>query len=137
MTTVRQAAGRDPIVLPVGLEARAWWDNPERVDRPGRVLGAVSDGLVLNGPVAPAPEVFSQVVEGEMVLLDSVRGRYYALDAVGARVWQLMVEERELAAVRARMLSEFDVDAATLDADLVALFDRLRSAGLAVCDDRP
>jgi hypothetical protein len=84
----------------------------------------------------PAPHVFHQEVEGETVLLDSEKELYYALDAVGTRVWQLLVEEREMEAVTALMLAEFEVDEATLRADLHDLLERLRAAGLVVARNR-
>ncbi|HEX2088037.1 MAG TPA: PqqD family protein [Solirubrobacteraceae bacterium] len=80
----------------------------------------------------PAPGVLSQEVEGELVLLDPQAVRYYALDDVGARVWQLLGEHGDVDAVVRAMLDEFDVDETTLRADLDELLARLRAAGLVV-----
>jgi hypothetical protein len=71
-----------------------------------------------------------QEVEGEAVLFDCEQGLYFALDAVGTRVWQLLAEEQGMAAVKARMLAEFDVDEATLSGDLHELLERLQAARL-------
>jgi Coenzyme PQQ synthesis protein D (PqqD) len=84
----------------------------------------------------PAPHVLHQEIEGETVLLNSADGLYYALDAVGTRVWQLLAEEGEPGAVKARMLVEFEVDEATLSVDLHDLLERLRAAGLVTARNR-
>jgi hypothetical protein len=80
--------------------------------------------------VKPKPEVVFQEIEGELVLLDLDAGSYYALDEVGARCWELILEHDDLDGVVAAMLAEFEVDEATLRADLDVLFGQLRDAGL-------
>lgn len=78
-----------------------------------------------------------QEIEGETVLLDVERQHYYGLDAVGTRVWQLLVERRTVDALVSAMLSEFDVDEATLRRDVAALLDRLKAEGLIVSEPLP
>ena len=73
-----------------------------------------------------------QEVEGETVLLDQREERYFVLDDVGTRVWQLLTEHRDEDAVVARMLAEFEVDEARLRADIAELMAQLHAAGLVV-----
>jgi hypothetical protein len=82
--------------------------------------------------VKPAPGVVFQEIEGETVLLDVEAERYYALDEVGSRCWELLAEHGDLEKVVASMLDEFDVDEATLRSDLEALLEQLSAAGLVV-----
>ena len=77
-----------------------------------------------------SPEVFFQELEGEAVLLDLHNEYYYSLDDVGTRMWQLLVEHREVATVVERLLAEYDVDEATLRRDLAQLIAALADAGL-------
>jgi hypothetical protein len=85
--------------------------------------------------VKPARQVLFQEIEGEMVLLDPQAERYYTLDDVGTRFWQLLAEHADMDRVVAAMLAEFDVDEATLRSDLDALMARLSAAGLVVPAD--
>jgi coenzyme PQQ synthesis protein D (PqqD) len=62
---------------------------------------------------------------GESVLLDLESGVYYGLDAVGTRVWMLLMEGLPLAAVCARIEEEYDVDRARLEDDVRRLVGEL------------
>jgi hypothetical protein len=86
----------------------------------------------MSATVRPAPGVVFTEVEGETVLLGLEADRYFALDDVGTRCWQLLIEHGDPEAIVEGMLAEFDVDEATLRTDLDALLDQLRAAGLVV-----
>jgi hypothetical protein len=70
-------------------------------------------------------------VAGETVILGLTSGRYYGLDAVGARVWQLLQAPTTVGDLRRAIVAEYDVEADRCEADLVALLQRLLDAGLA------
>ena len=83
----------------------------------------------------PSPNVVTQEIEGELVLLDLSGERYFSLDSVGARIWQLLGEhDGDVDRVVADMLSEFDVDEPTLRRDIDALLKRLDEARLLVAE---
>jgi len=71
-----------------------------------------------------------QQVDGQVVLLESTAGRYYALDEVGSRIWQVLLECPILVEIEARLLAIFDVDEATLRRDLAELIDQMAQADL-------
>ena len=74
--------------------------------------------------------VVFQEVEGEVVLLDMKDGKYFSLDDVGSRMWQLLMEHGNPGEVVSAVVSEFDVDEETVRADLDELLARLLEAGL-------
>ena len=82
--------------------------------------------------VEPAPDVLFQEIEGELVLLDLGQERYFSLDDVGTRFWQLLTEHGEVDVVITAMLAEFDVDEPTLRHDVGRLLGELRERGLVV-----
>lgn len=67
---------------------------------------------------------------GETVLLNFDDGLYYSVNAVGARVWSLIQDATSVAAVKAALLEEFDVDSERCEADLIALLEELRGRKL-------
>ena len=64
-------------------------------------------------------------LRGEAVLLHVGTGRYFGLDEVGNRMWQLIQELGDLRAVEEKLLAEFDVEPAKLSADLDRFVEQL------------
>ena len=67
---------------------------------------------------------------GEVAILDSNSGVYYGLDPVGARMWFLMLEEKTVGEIRTILMEEYEVDAAVLEGDILALLSELEAKGL-------
>ncbi len=85
--------------------------------------------------VSPSPEVLFQEVGGEAVLLDLASESYFGLNDVGTRIWQLLQEDgSDLRRVHQRMLEEYDVEPARLEADLLQHLAELAAAGLVRLD---
>ena len=85
--------------------------------------------------VRPAPNVLFQELEGETVLLHMGTERYYGLNEVGTRFWQLLTEHGSTQAALNQMLMEFEVDEPTLRADLARLLSELAAARLVIVQD--
>ena len=81
-----------------------------------------------------APDVLFQEVGGEAVLLNLTSERYFGLDAVGTRVWQLIEQGTSLADIAARIGDEFDAPLAVIASDLDILLGKLVEAGLIAID---
>ena len=71
-----------------------------------------------------------------MVLLELSSERYFGLNEVGTRIWQLLSDGGDPRAVLDALFEEFEVDRDQLAADLEAYLDEMVQAGLArVSDD--
>jgi pyrroloquinoline quinone biosynthesis protein D len=66
------------------------------------------------------------------VLLDPADGRYYALDEVSGRVWDLCDGTRTVAQVVAGICAEYDAPAETVAADVQEFLADLIADGLVV-----
>ena len=75
--------------------------------------------------VVPNAQVLFREIQGEGILLQLENGKYFGLNDVGTRMWQLIVEHQSLQIVLARLEREYDVDAAELRTDLLRLVDDL------------
>jgi hypothetical protein len=67
---------------------------------------------------------------GELAILDSKSGIYYGLDSVGARIWSLLGEGKNVTEIRDVLLDEYDVERAQLQSDICHLFEDLFAKGL-------
>jgi hypothetical protein len=52
----------------------------------------------------------------EAVMMSIEAGRYYGVNAVGARIWELLESPKTIQQVCAQICAEFDVDAQTCEA---------------------
>ena len=85
--------------------------------------------------VRVSPNALYRELQGETVLLQLDSGEYFGLDQVSTRIWQLIVETGDLAAVEAAMLKEFDVEPAVLEKDLARIVDDLVARKLIELDE--
>jgi hypothetical protein len=84
----------------------------------------------LNQTITLSPQVISQEVAGETVLLDLESECYFGLDAVGTRIWQLIGDGGELLTIYNTLLEEYEVDEAQLQSDLETLITKACGQGL-------
>jgi hypothetical protein len=90
----------------------------------------------LNQTITPSPEVISQEVSGETVLLDLQSENYFGLDEVGTRIWQLIKETNDLQAIFETLLAEYDVSEERLRQDLDTLLGEISGLGLIRLEQR-
>ena len=86
--------------------------------------------VILDTVLVHADDVLCQEIGGEAVLLDLASERYFGLDPVGTRVWQLLADAPALAQVHATLCGEFDAPPERIGEDLLALVGQLHDAGL-------
>jgi Coenzyme PQQ synthesis protein D (PqqD) len=83
-----------------------------------------------------AEAVHARQFDEELIILDLAKGEYFALDAVGARLWTGLEAGRTVEQIAQQVVAEYDVELDTVLADLVALGDELVAQGLIVRDER-
>ena len=88
----------------------------------------------LNTRVSIPNDVLFHELDGEAVLLQLQSGKYYGLDPIGTRIWSLLAQNGSLLAAYQVMMDEYDIDEARLQADLLALVERLVASGLIQLD---
>ncbi len=90
----------------------------------------------LNQTITLSPDVISQEVSGETVLLDLESEHYFGLDEVGTRIWQLARETDDLKAIYQTLLAEYDVPENRLQRDLDNLLAEIAGLGLITLEQR-
>lgn len=94
-------------------------------------MNTANDGVLSDStPLALSRGPTAAAMPGEIVVLDPKAGRYYGLDQVGARVWELLGARTTFGDVKRALLEEFDVNPERLDRDLRVLLSRMKAARL-------
>jgi hypothetical protein len=86
--------------------------------------------LTLDTVVVASKDQLASSLGGETVILGLSKGRYYGVDAVGARVWQLVQMPARISMIKTAILSEYDVTPAQCEADLLKLLGKMVEEGL-------
>ena len=96
----------------------------------------MNNGISENSIVAVSKDqVSSDLGEGEVAILNLRGGTYYGLDAVGARIWNLLQEPKTVREIRNVLVNEYDIEPERCERDLHALLRRLVDEGLAEVRD--
>jgi hypothetical protein len=84
----------------------------------------------LESTVVAAPNQFTADVNGEAVILDVQSAKYFGLEDVGMRIWQLIQQPCKLSTVRDTLLEEYEVEQSLCEQDLLTLVEELHQKGL-------
>lgn len=76
------------------------------------------------------PRILVQQVSEQTVLLNPTDGRYFALDDVGSRVWELCDGSLTVAQMAARIHEEYDAPISVIETDVIELVTEFRNEQL-------
>jgi hypothetical protein len=74
--------------------------------------------------------VAAQIADGEAVLLDIESGQYFALNAVGSRIWELCDGTTSIAGIVSVICDEFDVPEDVVTPDTLEILHELQNEKL-------
>ena len=86
--------------------------------------------ISLDTTFTPSKDAIFRDLDGEAVILDLQSGKYFGLNGVGTRIWQLMERHGALRTVFDDLCREYDAPPDVLEHDLIALVSRLAEARL-------
>jgi hypothetical protein len=78
-----------------------------------------------NTVVAQTKELVSSDLDGETVLLSIETGKYYNMDPIGSRIWQLIKEPMSVSQLIDILLDEFNVDREQCEKELLTFLNKL------------
>lgn len=90
----------------------------------------VSSSLTASDIVVRTAGLVEAEVDGEIVALDIDKGTCYGLNKVGSRIWNLIAEPTRIGDLCARLTSEFRVDEATCERQVLDLLEEMRAEGM-------
>ena len=80
-------------------------------------------------------EVVSTNVDGEEVLLSIENGKYYGLNSVASRIWQLIEQPRSFDTICRELQNEYEVTAEQCETETQALLDEFNQQRVVVVTD--
>lgn len=82
--------------------------------------------------VSVPKSVMARRVGDEVIVLDLEGGEYFGLPDVAARIWELLLDGNSLVQVAEAITSEYDVNRAAAEDDVLRLVAELSDKGLLV-----
>ncbi len=82
---------------------------------------------IFDKKLAPSGDAIASAVGDETVILHLKNGAYYGLDAVGTRIFALLKEGHDPAAICARMVEEYEASPEMIEADVRRLLGELEA----------
>jgi hypothetical protein len=82
------------------------------------------------GRVVASPYVRSRRLDGDLVMIDLDHGEYFALDPVGAQMWELLISGKTPTDVAEVLSVEYDAERADILRDCTNLVNELIERGL-------
>lgn len=73
--------------------------------------------------------------DGQVLMMSLERGRYFALEATGQQIWDLIAEPVSVGAIVDALTAEYDVDRKTCEAEVMAFLEDLEGNGLLARQD--
>jgi len=80
--------------------------------------------------IGRANGIVGSKMDGEVVMMNIEKGKYYCLDEVASRIWDIIEEEKSVEEVVDVLLNEYDVSKDECMNDVVELFENLFSQDL-------
>ena len=70
-------------------------------------------------------EVFASQIDDEVVMMNIQSGKYYGIDTIGSRIWELINEKIQVQKVIDHLLEEYDVSEEQCKNDVLEFLDEL------------
>ena len=76
------------------------------------------------------PDVISADMDGEVVMMDIVSGKYYNLGTTGGVIWGLLETPKTLSGIVEDLMAQYDVDRKTCESQVEAFLESGMKRGL-------
>lgn len=81
--------------------------------------------ITLDTIVSQKRELDATDMDGEIVMIDIDKGKYYGFNEVGSRIWKLVEKSLTVREIHSILLTEYDVDTKTCEESVVSFLNGL------------
>ena len=75
-------------------------------------------------------DIVASDIDGETVMMSVEKGKYYGLDFIGSRVWELIEKPIRVSELIDALLLKYDIDRETCERDVLAFLEELQKDGI-------
>lgn len=86
--------------------------------------------IALDSCVARPKDLPTAEISGEIVMMNLEKGKYFALDSVGSRIWELLEPPKTVRDIIRNLLEEYEVDARVCEEQVLEFMGKLYGEGL-------
>jgi hypothetical protein len=97
------------------------------------MITEASTNLTMETCVVRGKDQVSADLKGEAVILNLKTGKYFSLNPVGTRLWELIESPQTIQSLIDVIESEYQVERERLEKDVFAVFTKLMNASLVEC----
>jgi hypothetical protein len=90
----------------------------------------INKTISLDTIVSPKKGLDSTDIDGEIVMMDIDKGKYYGFNSVGSRIWELVKNPIAVREINSALLKEFNVDTKTCEEAVFIFLNRLNDEEL-------
>lgn len=81
--------------------------------------------IQLNSVIVQKKELDTANMDGEIVMMNMDKGKYYGLNSIGSRIWELIEESIVVTELISQLTKEFNVDANVCKDNVLLFLNRL------------
>jgi hypothetical protein len=100
-------------------------------------VSVVERNIGLDSVIARNREPVTVEVDGTAAMMSLLQGKYYGLDAIGTRIWELVEQPIRVGELCDTLMEEFAVDRDTCERDVLDFIAALAGENLVELRDAP
>ena len=90
----------------------------------------VAKTIDVDSVVSRDPDIDAADLNGEIVMMNIDKGKYFALNEVGSRIWNMIVKPQKVGNIIDSLLTEYEIDRLTCENEVLNFLGRMYEAGL-------
>ena len=94
-----------------------------------------ADSIAADAVFTRRRDLVASEIDGETVMMSIENSKYYGIDAIGSRIWQLLAQPHSANSICEIMRREYEVPEADCLRDVLAFMNRLRQERLIESSD--
>ncbi|MCG8609167.1 MAG: lasso peptide biosynthesis PqqD family chaperone [Pseudomonadales bacterium] len=86
----------------------------------------MTDQVTLTSVIGRSNEQIVSELDGELVMMSIKQGKYFGLDSIGKRIWEMIEQPVAVAKVIDQLLAEYDVSREKCEGEVLSLLNLLK-----------